>query len=155
MSLFVLLKLASVQLYVTNFLCFFFLSDVSCCCRVSQKKLISLFTHSFHGFIPMCFFMPRFPILLHTVQPNFLFCTESHSCLWQNSFFQSIVEQLGQSLMSVIMLLEHERSVPVATASILLDFLPLYSRGFSVLQVWETLSSSFFLLGGWWHRGRK
>jgi hypothetical protein len=27
----------------------------------------------------------------------------------------------------------------------LLDFLPLYTRGFSVLQVWEALSFSFFL----------
>jgi hypothetical protein len=64
----------------------------------------------------LCFSTPRLPMLLYTVQPNFLFCTESHSYFWQNSLIHCIVQQLGQSLVSVVLLLEHKGSGPVTTA---------------------------------------
>jgi hypothetical protein len=49
--------------------------------------------------------------------------------------FIPIHYKVGQSLVCVAILLEQEGFGPVTIASILLDLLPLYTRGFSVLQV--------------------
>jgi hypothetical protein len=73
---------------------------------------MSLFTH-FDSFIPMCFSTPRLPILFILYSPTFYFTRRATHVFGKTHSFQSIVQQLGQSLVFVVILLEHEGSGPI------------------------------------------